>query len=127
MADGDDDASVAQRSDVFWRISEVGRQGDQFDEIPGGSLPAVEFGDRRRTNVFAGMGTARTSFRREVRAFNVGAGDHMLECGVELPRCGDRAEAGDYLLLGCCDDGWEKSRYAGGEHATGEVDDCVGS
>jgi hypothetical protein len=46
-----------------------------------------------------GMGIVRTVFRREMRAFNVGAGNHMLECGIELPRYGNRAEAGDYLLF----------------------------
>ncbi len=99
MADGYEDISVAQRCNVVWRFIEVWRQGDQFDEIAGGLLPAVELGDRWWANMFAGMSTARTGFWREVRAFNVGAGDHMLECGVELPRCGDRAEAGDYLLF----------------------------
>ena len=99
LADGYEDISVAQRCNEVRRSIEVWRQGDQFDEIAGGLLPAVELGDRWRANVFAGMSTARTSFRREVRAFNMGAGDQMLEWGIELPRCGDRAEAGYYLLF----------------------------
>jgi hypothetical protein len=45
------------------------------------------------------MGTARTVFRREMRAFDVDAGDHVPECRVELPRCGNRAETGDYFLF----------------------------
>jgi len=82
VANGDENASVAQRCNVVRRFIEVRRQCDPFDEIAGGLLPAVEFGDRWWTNVFAQMRAARAIFRGEVRSFNVYTGNHVLEGGL---------------------------------------------
>ena len=62
-------------------------------------MPAVELGDGRWADVFAGMGSTRTVFRGEVRTFDVCSGNHVADGGVELACCGDCLEAGDYFSL----------------------------
>ena len=63
MADAGDYALADNRAYVLGRFRPLRRNGDKTDLPIGYFLPAVEFGDAGRTNVFERMSAARAVFR----------------------------------------------------------------
>lgn len=125
VTDGQEHPLFRQNGNEFQGIVPVGRNRHHAHEVPGGSLPAIEFGEAGRTNMLPRVRSTGTIFAGDIRTLDMHKRDGMGRDRIDLARLGDRAQSGDDSLLRGGHDGGQISGDTGGDHLAGERDDDI--